>query len=195
MVQYILFAILQVLTLSQTFLLGDNNHECVYQTKNGTLDMRTLGYSNGKPRFLDIPDYSKPEQYAYSWNGCFPFNEGDSCLNAAVCKSKSTAHFHCSSSRDCNHVSVFLTETLTTNETTLIITQNITKTFYDDESYEELDYMLGRNARVGIIFMCERDPNKQHAAAWEVTDYLIVFWIHDKCACPGECAYWEHFGN
>lgn len=63
---------------------------CIYDVGNGKqLDIRTLGYANGKgPKYDNIPNAS-PVPYTFNWNGCFPYSKSKgSCSNAAACYSK-----------------------------------------------------------------------------------------------------------
>jgi len=64
---------------------------CVYDVGNGQqLDIRPLGYENGKgPKYNNIPN-ATPMPHTFSWNACFPYSKpgGGSCTDAAACYSK-----------------------------------------------------------------------------------------------------------
>ena len=64
---------------------------CVYDIGNGQqLDIRPLGFENGKgPKYDKILPIG-PVPYTFNWNGCFSYSKPDSgsCKNAAACYSK-----------------------------------------------------------------------------------------------------------
>lgn len=64
---------------------------CIYDVGQGKkLDLRTLGYANGrKPKYDNIPNTS-PVRTSVSWNGCFSYSKSDggTCKDAAACSSK-----------------------------------------------------------------------------------------------------------
>jgi hypothetical protein len=64
---------------------------CIYNVGNDLkLDIRTLGFANGKePKYDRIPTMS-PSTNTLSWNGCFSYSKSDhgNCSNAAACYSK-----------------------------------------------------------------------------------------------------------
>ncbi|CAF1132819.1 unnamed protein product [Didymodactylos carnosus] len=69
------------------FLVGISveQEECIYKTVNGQIDLRTMGNTNGLPKFSNIPDINSTDRVTYSYNGCFPINQ-EGCTNAAICK-------------------------------------------------------------------------------------------------------------
>ncbi|PVD31127.1 hypothetical protein C0Q70_10405 [Pomacea canaliculata] len=64
---------------------------CTWVTDSGgTIDLSSLGLTNGKPRFLDVPG---PDNFYYSYNPCYPFDEGNACVDAAVCQTDMSLYY------------------------------------------------------------------------------------------------------
>ena len=64
---------------------------CVYKVDDGlTLDIRTLGFTDGKgPKYNHISNAATTVN-TFSWNGCFPYSTNDqgNCSDAAACYCK-----------------------------------------------------------------------------------------------------------
>lgn len=73
-------------------IICDSN--CVYKVDDGlTLDIRTLGFTDGKgPKYNHISNAATTPN-TFSWNGCFPYSTNDqgNCSDAAACYCKSSA--------------------------------------------------------------------------------------------------------
>ncbi|CAF1110450.1 unnamed protein product [Didymodactylos carnosus] len=58
---------------------------CKYTAKQGTIDLTSVGFSNGEPAFKDAIAVEHADGYMYSFNPCKPFSE-ESCHNVAGCQ-------------------------------------------------------------------------------------------------------------
>lgn len=83
------FSICYLFMLSIQIIISAN--PCIFDVGNQKqLDIRTLGYGNGKgPKYDNIPN-SIPTQITFSWNGCFDYSKSSAgnCKDAAACYSK-----------------------------------------------------------------------------------------------------------
>lgn len=86
-ISYVFMIIIQTITCDPS---------CIYDVGDGKkIDVRTLGYDNGKgPKYDKIPN-TNPTKSSFSWNGCFPYTKsgGGNCKNAAACHSKLNSFF------------------------------------------------------------------------------------------------------
>ncbi|CAF1374681.1 unnamed protein product [Didymodactylos carnosus] len=135
--------------------------ECIYQTKDGALDMRTLGNIK-KPKFADIPDQDKTKLLTYSYNGCFSYNEG-SCKKAAACK-----------------------KDLVSKTSSVIAIQKDPKFDYS-QGISTLEYTNGNDIQVQVFLVCEEKDEQAKGGMIDAKSYGI--YILNKCACPGKCKY------
>ncbi|XP_060579618.1 uncharacterized protein LOC132736493 [Ruditapes philippinarum] len=60
----------------------DGNCKCTFDDDSGTVDLSAIGRQDGTPL---MQDHFAPDNYAYSFNPCYPFTEG-TCVNAAACQ-------------------------------------------------------------------------------------------------------------
>lgn len=60
----------------------DGNCKCTFDDGSGTVDLSPIGRQDGTPL---MQDQFAPDNYAYSFNPCYPFTEG-TCVNAAACQ-------------------------------------------------------------------------------------------------------------
>ncbi|XP_045170384.2 uncharacterized protein LOC123532858 [Mercenaria mercenaria] len=60
----------------------DGQCKCTFDDGSGTVDLSLIGRQDGTPL---MQDQFAPDNYAYSFNPCYPFTEG-TCVNAAACQ-------------------------------------------------------------------------------------------------------------
>ncbi|XP_045169913.1 cation-dependent mannose-6-phosphate receptor-like [Mercenaria mercenaria] len=60
----------------------DGQCKCTFDDGSGTVDLSPIGRQDGTPL---MQDQFAPDNYAYSFNPCYPFTEG-TCVNAAACQ-------------------------------------------------------------------------------------------------------------
>ncbi|UJR36378.1 hypothetical protein I4U23_029102 [Adineta vaga] len=138
---------------------------CIYDVGNGQkLDIRPLGYANGKgPKYDNIPN-SIPVPYTFNWNGCFPYSKSNgNCTNAAACYT------------DRN-----------TGSSVVIAKQN-DAIFENHQNVYTLIYHTS-NMLLTVYLTC-REDGEEKINGRQDDQQIFNIYLQSRCCCPGKCQY------
>ncbi|XP_045169935.2 uncharacterized protein LOC123532543 [Mercenaria mercenaria] len=138
--------------------IQDGQCKCRFDDGSGTVDLTQIGRQDGTPL---MQDQFAPDNYAYSFNPCYPFTEG-TCVNAAACQYDSSNNIYYNIG-DSSKVTLSYDGT------------NVIGTYVSDD----------RARSSTVTFQC--DPNADpptDTAAGEVSTGTYAFTVTSKYACP-----------
>ncbi|CAF5139788.1 unnamed protein product [Rotaria sp. Silwood1] len=139
---------------------------CVYNIENGLkLDIRTLGYTNGKiPKYDQISNIN-PTRKTFSWNGCFSYSKSDNgnCTNAAACYTDSISNI------------------------SIIIAKQDSVQFKYNYGSSILSYQYS-NIHLTVFLICRVD-GEDTTIAYQDDSTTYSIYIQSQCCCPGVCSY------
>ncbi|KAK7110157.1 uncharacterized protein [Littorina saxatilis] len=138
---------------------------CKWSTLGGgVIDLSSIGNTDSNPRFLDVQGN---DEFLYSYNPCYPFNEG-TCAQAAVCQTTQAKDLY------------YQAGDATGAELTT-----------DDQGRPSIHYSaqteITRNSYVALI--CDEaatEPSLKALGDLSYADYH--FELTTACACPNGCA-------
>ncbi|XP_060069574.1 uncharacterized protein LOC132549643 [Ylistrum balloti] len=139
-----------------------------FMPDGNVVDITSLGDNNGFAKFFAIP---APDNFYYSLNLCYPFNEG-SCAGAAGCQTSPDF----TSTYQIGDSSTAMFSTDASNNVHVIYTSPA-----DD----------GRFRTVDVTLLCDAnaiDPTIQVLGEQGFNSLLYAFTITSHCACPGACS-------
>ncbi|CAF0920440.1 unnamed protein product [Rotaria sp. Silwood1] len=139
---------------------------CVYDVGNGQkLDIRTLGYANGKgPKYDNIPN-PNPVKSTLSWNGCFSYSKSDSgnCIDAAACSTN-----------------------IGTGVSTVIAKQSEAQ-FEHNKNVNLLVYHTPD--RLLTVYLTCVDADEDTVNGRQDDAHTFNIYVQSRCCCPGKCHY------
>ncbi|CAF1641989.1 unnamed protein product [Adineta ricciae] len=145
---------------------------CVYKVDDGlTLDIRTLGFADGKgPKYNHISNAATTAN-TFSWNGCFSYSTNDqgNCSDAAACYFDATQ-----------------------NKSILIAKQDSTEFKHNQGSFV-LSYKSSHGYLT--VFLNCRDEDEDSAIGQQHDASTYSIHIQSRCCCPGMCHYPTHYVN
>ncbi|CAF2399827.1 unnamed protein product [Rotaria sp. Silwood2] len=145
---------------------------CVYDVGNGQkLDIRTLGYANGKqPKYNNIPNTS-PVKSSLSWNGCFSYSKSDGgdCINAASCSTN-----------------------LKAGVSTIIAKQSDV----EFEHHDNVNLLIYHSSdRLLTVYLTCIDADEDTVNGRQDDGRTFNIYIQSRCCCPGKCHYSPNSGS
>ncbi|CAF0741765.1 unnamed protein product [Rotaria sordida] len=145
---------------------------CVYDVGSGQkLDIRTLGYENGKgPKYDNIPN-SSPTKSTLSWNGCFSYSKSDggNCKDAAACS----------------------TSTQTGMSTVIAKQSEVQFEHHDNVNlliYQTVDRLLA-------VFLTCSDSDEDTVNGHQDDAQTFSIYVQSRCCCPDKCHYSPDSGS
>ncbi|CAF1075435.1 unnamed protein product [Rotaria sp. Silwood1] len=143
---------------------------CVYNIENGLkLDIRTLGYTNGKiPKYDQISNIN-PTRKTFSWNGCFSYSKSDNgnCTNAAACYTDSISNI------------------------SIIIAKQDSVQFKYNYGSSILSYQYS-NIHLTVFLICRVD-GEDTTIGYQDDSTTYSIYIQSQCCCPGVIIFWILF--
>ncbi|XP_064648429.1 uncharacterized protein LOC135500728 [Lineus longissimus] len=146
----------------------DGPCSCTYDDGSGTVDISSVGNTDGTPRLKD--KLADDGVYLYSYNPCRPFSEGDKCTNVAVCEvldNDGTFYYTPAGAQDGAQFG--------TEGSDLKVTYK--------SSPDQFSYITN------VILKC--DETVTGDPTWQVPgtqpDFSIKLVMTHKCNCPGHC--------
>ncbi|UJR09729.1 hypothetical protein I4U23_013958 [Adineta vaga] len=155
--------------LSSFIQIINCDSECIYDVDDGLkLDLRTLGFANGKGPKYDYISNANPTSNTFSWNGCFPYSKLDqgNCSDAAAC------YFD-----------------VTKNKSILIAKQDLVQ-FKHNQGASVLSYQSS-NGDLTVFLNC-RDEDEDSAIGQQHDTSTYTIHIQSRCCCPEMCHYSPH---
>ncbi|CAF2829299.1 unnamed protein product [Rotaria sp. Silwood2] len=142
---------------------------CIYDVEDGLkLDIRTLGFTNGKvPKYDQISNIN-PTKKTLSWNGCFSYSKVDNgnCTNAAACYTDSISNM------------------------SIIIAKQDSVQFKYNYGSSILSYQYS-NIHLTVFLICRVDGGDT-SFGYQVDTSTYTIYIQSRCCCPGMCSYSTH---
>ncbi|CAF3647122.1 unnamed protein product [Rotaria sordida] len=142
---------------------------CIYDIKDGLkLDIRTLGFTNGKKPKYDQISNINPTTKTLNWNGCFSYSKSDNgnCTNAAACYTDSISN------------------------TSIIIAKQDSVQFKYNYGSSILSYQFS-NIHLTVFLIC-RDQDEETTIGYQNDISTYSIYIQSRCCCPGMCSYSTH---
>jgi hypothetical protein len=160
---------------------------CIYDVEDGLqLDIRTLGFANGKGPKYDRISNTNPSTVTFSWNGCFSYSKFDSgnCKDAAACYCKLNILLYLISKNN-----FFLVDS--TSNMSILIAKQDTVQFQYNQGSSVLTYQSSNGYYLTVFLIC-LDEDEDIAIGRQQDEITYNLYIQSRCCCPGICHYSTH---